>query len=224
MWKQDIVYLKQHLTSFERLLTEEKKRINEEVPEFPLDKYSDEQQHEISADFALDEISVDQDLAPFHYQAIFLIIYAWFEHWIKINFFVKENKDKGYLSKFKYWIKRNKKDSFFKKLKITLKSKNKGNILRSDDWSMIQTIAKIRNLISHNGTLLELNSKGRKELEKFVDENPDKIEFTGAVYDFGKEGERYPREIKVNKFFCKYVLLTLESFLSKIYTLSESEK
>ena len=41
--------------------------------------------HEICSDFALDEISVDQDLAPFHYQAIFLIIYGWFERWIKVN-------------------------------------------------------------------------------------------------------------------------------------------
>lgn len=197
-WKDDLVQLKKHLEDFEQLLQDSKKRINSDADEFPIDKYPEDERGELVAGFTLDEIFVDEYIAPFHYRAIFLLIYGWFEHGVSVNCCVKADR--------KFW----------EKFKKSLPEKTRKDLTDSPEWCQINDLAKIRNLVMHNDSFLKLETPDRMQVEKFVRDNSDKIEFAGVYYDFGAKGKNYPREIKVNKLFCEYVLSIFESFLGEM--------
>ena len=198
---EGISHFRKHLEDFDRLLNAEKNRINDDASKIDLDKYTDEQQHEICSLFAQEEFSVNDYTAAFHYQAIFLLIYAWFEHLMQHHFNLDQSaKNKG----------------FFGELKDSLKRAEKYHVINNLEWQVINNLSIIRNLITHSNSALKNDFIKKKEIERFVQNNPDKIEFCGASYWFGGQGDNYPRDIKVNKKLCEYGITTFENFITAI--------
>ena len=105
-WEEDITRLRKHLGDFEHLLADSKERINQDAKKIPIDEYTEEERCEISADFALEELDIDENIGPFHYRAIFLLICAWFEYRMMTNFGLKQvqNKKNSFLDKLKIYF------------------------------------------------------------------------------------------------------------------------
>jgi hypothetical protein len=197
--------LRKHLNDFEKLLDVKKDRVSEEASKFSLERYPEEQQYEICSSFAEEEFIIDNYIATFHYRAIFLLIYAWFEHLVQRHFDLHQ-----------YNSNEEKNNGFFDKFKKALKQNGRKDIINCREWQIIALFYLIRNLITHTNSSLEANAKKKKDIEKFVKDNPDKIEFDGPFYWFGEEGDNYPRDIKIKDVFCEYTLSILGEFFNKV--------
>ena len=196
-WSNGIQRLENYLAFTEELLELAKEKNNAKSNFFPYQKYTDDEQYEIASGFASEEWHIDEHIATFYYQALFLSIYAWFEYQV-LCVCRKDDLES--------------KRDLFDRLKNYLRNSGKQKLIDSS-WNTILVLKSIRNLIVHNGSSLDMDSKAREAVDIFVKNHADKIAFGGPAYAFGEKGSNYPREIVVRKRFCDYALSIIKNFL-----------